>query len=79
MLEILRLNFINLIKKYDKYQAKKRVKAISKVRRHLAKKFTKLYRIFRFKKYGEPYLNDQTTWSIHDYISEDQMPIVEYP
>ena len=44
MLEILRLNFINLIKKYDKYQAKKRVKAISKVRRHLAKKFTKIFK-----------------------------------
>jgi hypothetical protein len=40
----------------------------------------KLYKMFRFKKYGEPYLNDQTTWSIHDYTSEnDQIPLVEYP
>ena len=39
----------------------------------------KLYKMFRFKKYGEPYLNDQTTWSIHDYMSEnDQIPLVEY-
>ena len=80
MLEIFRMNFIDLIHKYDKYQSKKRVNCIKKVRRHLQKKFMKLYKMFRFKKYGEPYLNDQTTWSIHDYISEhDQMPLVEYP
>jgi hypothetical protein len=36
--------------------------------------------MFRFKKYGEPNLNDQTTWSIHDCMSEnDQIPLVEYP
>ena len=34
----------------------------------------KLYRMFRFKKYGEPYLHDQTTWSLHDDMDKYEFP-----
>lgn len=44
------------------------------MRKNMAKRFMKLYRIFRFKKYGEPYLDNQTTWSPHDDIDNYEFP-----
>lgn len=44
-------------------------------RKHLAKRFMKLYKMFRYKKYGEPLNEQQSVWSIHDEsMMEDQMP-----
>ena len=37
MAEIIRLNFVDLVKKVDEHEAKNRVEALRKVRRHLAK------------------------------------------
>lgn len=35
-------------------------------RKHLAKRFIKLYRLFRHKKFGEPFDENQTTWRFDD-------------
>lgn len=53
MKEIIRLNFVELIHKYDIHQAKIRVKGLKDTRQHLAKCFMKVYLAYRFKKYGE--------------------------
>lgn len=53
VLEIIRLNFVELIHKYDIHQKRMRIDALKTTRKHLAKRFIKLYKAFRFKKYGE--------------------------
>lgn len=44
----------------------------------LAKKFMTVYRMYRFKKFGEPFTLEQTTWSVHDEI-EDYGAMPEFP
>ena len=53
MLEIVRLNFVELIHNYDRHQKIMRIKALKDTKKNLASKFMKLYRIYRHKKYGE--------------------------
>jgi len=53
MREIIRLQFVELIHKYDIYQAKKRAEGLVATRKMLTERFIKLYRAFRHKKYGE--------------------------
>ena len=53
MLEIIRLNFVEMIHNYDQYQKTKRIQALKTTKAHLAGRFIKLYRAFRHKKYGE--------------------------
>ena len=54
MLMIFAMNFRELVNKYDKLQLKKRVQALTLMKKTLAKKFMKVYRMYRFKKFGEP-------------------------
>lgn len=46
---------VEFIHKYDIYQAKKRAQALKAVKSDLTKKFIRVYRGFRHRKYGEPY------------------------
>lgn len=64
--KLLCLNFIDLIHKYDKIQPKKRAAAMTTTKKHMASRFIKLYKMFRFKKYGEPYKDDQNVWQLHE-------------
>ena len=43
-----------------------RIDALKKTRFNLRKRFIKLYRLFRHKKYGEPFDENQTTWNFED-------------
>lgn len=58
MKKIIMLNMIDLVHKYDKHQAKKRIEAVKKMRRKLQKSFMFLYKRFRLKKYGEELENN---------------------
>lgn len=53
MQEVIRMNLVNFIHAYDIHQKRKRIDALKVTRKHLATRFMKLYRAFRFKKYGE--------------------------
>ena len=79
MKEIIRIQFVEFIHKYDIYQAKKRAEAIKAVRSHLTRRFMRFYRIFRHKKYGEA-LEDYTK---NDDAKPNFIPFdfenVEYP
>ena len=55
MQEIIRLNFVELVKKVDNSQTKERIKALKLMRQNLKNKFMKLHALFRHKKYGEPF------------------------
>ena len=66
MLEIIRLNFVDLIHKYDQHQKVMRIEALKKTRRQLTGRFIKLFRLYRHKKYGEPYDENQTSWRLED-------------
>lgn len=55
MQELIRLNFIDMVHRYDKHQKVKRIEAVTLTKQRLADKFLKLYRIYRHKKFGEPY------------------------
>lgn len=44
------------------------------MKKNMAKQFMRLYKAFRFKKYGEPYLENQTTWSLHDEMENYEFP-----
>lgn len=46
---------VEFIHKYDIHQAKKRAQALKAVKSDLTKKFIRVYRGFRHRKYGEPY------------------------
>lgn len=75
--KLLCMNFIALVHKYDQFvQPKKRVEAVTMTKKELTRRFMKLYRIFRHKKYGEPLHESQNVWSIHDDppLFEDHMP-----
>lgn len=65
MLHLIKLNFIDMVHRYDMHQKVKRMEALKLTRQHLRKRFMRLYRMFRHKKYGEP-LEDQTTWNLED-------------
>ena len=53
--KLLCMNFIALVHKYDQYvQPKKRVEVVTMTKKELTRRFMKLYKMFRFKKYGEP-------------------------
>lgn len=57
--KLLCLNFISMVHKYDQFVApKKRVEALTTTKKELARRFMKLYKTFRCKKYGEP-LNEE--------------------
>jgi len=57
--KLLCMNFVAMVHKYDQYvQPKKRVEALTMTKKELARRFMKLYKAFRFKKYGEP-LNEE--------------------
>ena len=57
--KLLCMNFIALVHKYDQFVApKKRVQALTMTKKELTRRFMKLYKTFRFKKYGEP-LNEE--------------------
>lgn len=43
-----------------------RIEAMTKTRKHLAKRFMKLYRLYRYKKFGEPFDESQHTWNLDD-------------
>ena len=82
MLEIIRLNFVNMIHKYDMHQKRKRMEALKKTRKLLRRRFMKVYRMYRFKKYGEPYDDKQTTWTFDgsdfgDLSKHIPSPIIE--
>ena len=64
MLELIRLNFVDLIHKYDQHQKVMRIEAMKKTRRQLTGRFIKLFRLYRHKKYGEPYNANQSSWRI---------------
>lgn len=75
--KLLCMNFIALVHKYDQFvQPKKRVEAITMTKKELTRRFMKLYKIFRHKKYGEPLHDSQNVWSVHDDppLFEDHMP-----
>jgi hypothetical protein len=44
------------------------------MRRNLQRRFMKLYRIYRYKKYGEPYDKNQTTWTVHEKLEDYDYP-----
>ena len=44
------------------------------MKKNMAKRFMKLYRAFRWKKYKEPYDDNQTTWSLHDDFAQYEFP-----
>ena len=50
--EQVRLETVELVHKFDKFQTKKRIQAIKDVRNHLTKCFMKVFTAFRVKKYG---------------------------
>jgi len=74
------MQFIEMVHKYDELvQPKKRVEALRMTRKHLAKKFMKLYKMHRLKKYGEPLQGEQggapDELSDHDdFFTVDHMP-----
>ena len=49
------MNFIELIKRYDKQQAQKRRKALMKATRKLQGQFFKIFQQYYLKKHGEPF------------------------
>jgi hypothetical protein len=53
MLMIFAMNFRELVHKYDKLQPKKRVRVLKLTKKYLAKKLMRVYRMYRFKKFGE--------------------------
>ena len=53
--EIIRMNFIELTKRYEKQQALKRRKAVLKATQKLRGQFFKLFKQFYLKKHGEAY------------------------
>lgn len=55
MLEIVRLNFVDLVKRVDANETKNRVAALKTMRRHLTKQFMTVYKAFREKRYGETF------------------------
>lgn len=63
---LIKQNFVELIHKYDLHQKYMRIEAMTKTRKHLAKRFMKLYRLYRHKKFGEPFDEAQHTWSLED-------------
>ena len=67
---------VEFIHKYDIYQAKKRAEAMKTVRASLTKKFIKVYRGFRHRKYGEPYPGKKAAEDSSDYSAEKD---VDYP
>ena len=81
--EIIRMQFVELIHKYDAHQAKKRAEAMKAVRADLTKKFIRLYRGFRHKKYGEPMQQPESTNFIPSYgyggLDADSLDNVQYP
>lgn len=76
MKEIIKMQFIELVHKYDKHQSKKRAQAVKEVRNDLTKKFIKFYRQYRFKKYGEP-LEKKEQWGPGDPFDDYNEP--DYP
>ena len=73
---------VEFIHKYDIYQAKKRAQALKTVKSDLTKKFIRVYRGFRHRKYGEPYPEHElkakqpTQDNFSDFSAEQQ---VDYP
>lgn len=55
MLEIFRMNFVELIHRVDKNEKNKRIEALRTMRRHLASKFMTVYKAYRAKKHGEEF------------------------
>jgi hypothetical protein len=53
MLEIIRMNFIDLIRKYKLKQTNKRVLAVIKMKKEMRRRFLLLFKTFRKHKYGE--------------------------
>lgn len=51
--EIIRMNLVAMVNRYEKLQAQKRRQALMKATKKLQNSFIKLYRAFRHKKYGE--------------------------
>jgi hypothetical protein len=49
MLEIIRINMVNLIKKYDIYHKKKRVLIIIDLKNKLRNRFKKILKLYRKK------------------------------
>lgn len=55
-----------MVHRYDEHQKVMRMEALKTTRKHLAKKFMKVFRLFRHKKHGEPLDDKQTTWKLDD-------------
>lgn len=70
-------NFVQMVHDYDKHQKTMRIQALKTTRRHLAKRFIKLFRLFRHKKHGEPYDENQSTWNLDDsddFLNKNYIP-----
>lgn len=50
----MRQMFLNLVNKMSEQEGKRRVNILRAIKFQLRKRFMKLYRLFRHKKYGEP-------------------------
>jgi hypothetical protein len=64
MNKIILLNMIDLVHKYDRLQTKKKIEAVLKMKKEMSRRFLKLFKIFRKKKYGENYVSKKDEFSI---------------
>lgn len=71
MQEIIRLNFVDLVRKCKLKQTTERVKAVIKTKNELRRRFLKVYRLFRQHKYGEELPEDEEVCHVPP---EFQMP-----
>lgn len=66
MQEIIRLNFIDLIRKYKLHQTQVRIQHLTKTKKELRRRFFKLFKMFKKFKYG-----DADDSSEHSDVSKD--------